>query len=254
MKTKLGPDHPGTLQSMGNLAGGYVDAGKLDKALPLYEETLALQKTNLGPDHPHTLTSMGNLAGGYRATGKLDRALPLFEETLALQKTKLGPDHPATLTSMASLAAGYWSMKRLDKSVPLFEEVLKRQEDKLGRDHPDSLVNVANLGSELQGCRPAQGSDPTPRRSPSSGEKISNAQLGGRPIDRRLYESGRERQARQIDPGTVGRGSQDAAQRQPQLAGTARPDRYDPPPTEEMDRGRAAPPRVPGHPREDGAR
>ena len=91
---------------MNNLAMGYQAAGKLDKALPLFEETLALQKTKLGPDHPDTLTSMNNLAAGYRAAGKLDMALPLFEETLALQKTKLGPDHPDTLTSMNNLASG----------------------------------------------------------------------------------------------------------------------------------------------------
>ena len=89
---------------MNNLANGYRDAGKLDKALPLFEETLALQKTKLGPDHPDTLTSMGNLALGYQVAGKLDKALPLFEETLALMKTKLGPDHPDTLTSMGNLA------------------------------------------------------------------------------------------------------------------------------------------------------
>ncbi len=121
-------------------------AGKLDKALPLFEETLALMKTKLGPDHPDTLTSMNNLAQAYQDAGKLDKALPLLEETLALMKTKLGPDHPETLISMASLAAGYWSMKRLDKSVPLFEDVLKRQEAKLGRQHPDTQLTLANLG------------------------------------------------------------------------------------------------------------
>ena len=56
-KSKLGPDHPDTLTSMGNLAMGYLDAGKLDKALPLFEETLALMKAKLGPDHPDTLAA-----------------------------------------------------------------------------------------------------------------------------------------------------------------------------------------------------
>ena len=63
-KAKLGPDHPDTLTSMNNLAVGYQDAGKLDLALPLYEETLKLMKAKLGPDHPDTLTSMNNLAVG----------------------------------------------------------------------------------------------------------------------------------------------------------------------------------------------
>ena len=92
---------------MNNLATAYLDAGKLDKALPLLEETLALRKSKLGPDHPDTLISMNNLATGYRAAGKLDKALPLFEETLALRKSRLGPDHPDTLFSMDNLAEGY---------------------------------------------------------------------------------------------------------------------------------------------------
>ena len=37
---------------MSNLALGYRRAGKLDRALPLHEETLALMKAKLGPDHP----------------------------------------------------------------------------------------------------------------------------------------------------------------------------------------------------------
>jgi tetratricopeptide (TPR) repeat protein len=118
----------------------------LDRALPLYEESLKLRKAKLGPDHPDTLTTMNSLATVYKAAGKVDRALPLYEESLKLRKAKLGPDHPDTLTSMNNLAACYWSVRKLDKSVPLFEETLKLQEKKLGRQHPDTQLTVANLG------------------------------------------------------------------------------------------------------------
>jgi hypothetical protein len=36
------------------LAGGFRAAGKLDRALALYEQTLKLRKAKLGPDHPDT--------------------------------------------------------------------------------------------------------------------------------------------------------------------------------------------------------
>ena len=90
---------------MNNLAWAYRHAGKLDQALPLYEETLKLRKAKLGPDHPDTLGSMGNLAIAYHRAGKLDQALPLFEETLKLMKARLGPDDPFTLNAMSNLAA-----------------------------------------------------------------------------------------------------------------------------------------------------
>ncbi len=74
---KLGADHPATLSSMNNLATGYLEAGKLDLALPLLEETLKLKKAKLGADHPDTLVSMNNLAGAYHMAGKLHLALPI---------------------------------------------------------------------------------------------------------------------------------------------------------------------------------
>ena len=52
---QLGPDHPDTLGSMNNLAEGYQAAGKLDRALPLFEETLALSEGEARPRPPrHT--------------------------------------------------------------------------------------------------------------------------------------------------------------------------------------------------------
>ena len=51
---------------------GYRAAGKLDLALPLFEQTLQLRKAKLGLDHPDTLHSMNNLALGYQDAGKLD--------------------------------------------------------------------------------------------------------------------------------------------------------------------------------------
>ncbi len=122
------------------------DAGKLDLALPLFEETLKLQKSKLGPEHPDTLRAMNNLASAYQADGKLDLALPLYEEALKLKKAKLGPEHPNTLITMNDLGAAYWSAKQFDKSVPLFEDLLRRREAKLGRDDPGTLHTVAQLG------------------------------------------------------------------------------------------------------------
>ncbi len=155
-KTKLGPDNPGTRNTMNGLTGAYQNAmlnlatayqaaGKLDLALPLFEETLKLQKAKLGPDHPDTLTTMGSLASAYRAAGKLDLALPLFEETLKLQKAKLGYDHPNTLNTMNNLASAYRAAGKLDLALPLFEETLKLQKAKINYDHPNTLNTMNNL-------------------------------------------------------------------------------------------------------------
>jgi tetratricopeptide (TPR) repeat protein len=107
---------------MANLATAYQEAGQLDKALPLYEQTLKLTKTRLGPDHPDTLRSMGNLAWAYWRAKELDKSVPLFEETLKRQEAKLGRDHPATQVTVANLGVNYKDAGRLKEALPLLEE------------------------------------------------------------------------------------------------------------------------------------
>src|SRR5262249_20928000 len=97
-------DDPGTLTSMNNLASSYYFAGQLDRALPLYEETLKLRKAKLGADHSDTLLSMHYLAISYAAGGRTQEALRLDEETVQRRKAKLGPNHPQTLKSVNNLA------------------------------------------------------------------------------------------------------------------------------------------------------
>jgi serine/threonine protein kinase len=143
----LGPEHPDTLISMGDLAMAYHDAGKRNLALPLIEETFKLRKATLGLDHPDTLFSMNNLAEAYREAGKLDLALPLGEETLQLQKAKLGPEHPHTLQSMNDLACGYLDAGKRDLALPLFEQTLKLRQATLGPEHPDTLRSMSNLAA-----------------------------------------------------------------------------------------------------------
>jgi eukaryotic-like serine/threonine-protein kinase len=124
----------------------YQDVGKLDLALPLFEEALKLTKAKLGPEHPTTLNCMGNLAAAYQVAGKRDLAMPLFEEALKLMKAKLGPDHPRTLTSMNNLGSAYQDAGKLDLAMPLHEETLKLLTAKLGPEHPTTLTSMGNLG------------------------------------------------------------------------------------------------------------
>ena len=63
-KKLLGPEHPSTLNSMGNLASTYRYQGKWNEAEQLEAQVMDLSKKLLGPDwHPHALNmmSIGNL-------------------------------------------------------------------------------------------------------------------------------------------------------------------------------------------------
>ncbi|MEV8633802.1 tetratricopeptide repeat protein, partial [Streptosporangium sp. NPDC051023] len=64
----LSADHPNILTSRNNLAGAYESAGDLERAIPLYEQTLTDAIRILGPTHPLTEVVRGNrdIARGIR--------------------------------------------------------------------------------------------------------------------------------------------------------------------------------------------
>ena len=146
----LGPGHPDALASRNNLAGAYRKAGRLDEAIPLYEQTLKDFVILLGTNHPLTLTTQNNLANAYCDAGRLDEAIPLFEQTLKDRSRTLGPNHPQTLTSRNNLASAYQATGRLDEAIPMFEQTLKDFENLLGTNHPLTLTTQDNLASAYQ--------------------------------------------------------------------------------------------------------
>jgi eukaryotic-like serine/threonine-protein kinase len=144
-RTKLGPDHPDTLQSRCNLACDYASAGRVSEAIALDEVTFKLRELKLGPDHPATLETRNNLADEYRCAGRTADAIALQETTLQLMEVKLGPGHPNTLTARNNLAMFYQFAGRNDRAIAMLEETLKQQEAKLGPGHPGTLNTRNNL-------------------------------------------------------------------------------------------------------------
>ena len=115
----LGETHPSTLTARNNLAGAYREAGRLVKAIPLFERTLADREQVLGETHRDTLTSRNNLAGAYRDTGRLAEAIPLNERTLADREQVLGETHPDTLNARSNLAGAYRDAGRPEEAEGL---------------------------------------------------------------------------------------------------------------------------------------
>ncbi len=142
----LGPDHPDTLASRGNLASSYWSAGRTDEAITLEEAVLADRERILGLDHPDTLTVRANLAVSYGTAGRTDEAITLNEAVLADRERILGLDHPDTLTVRGNLGYIYRVAGRTDEAITLEEAVLADSERILGLDHPDTLTGRGNLG------------------------------------------------------------------------------------------------------------
>jgi len=125
----LGPEHPDTLLSMGNLANLYSALGKHAEEETLMIQALGVQRRVLGPEHPETLRMMNNLAAMYWQLNKLDRSIPLFEEALMLTMNSLGVGHPETLNTLANLGVNYMVAGRLEEALPLLEESYRAVKD-----------------------------------------------------------------------------------------------------------------------------
>ena len=143
----LGPHHLDTLTSRNNLAGSYRDAGRLDKAIPLYEQNLEDSIRVLGTDHPRTLTSRLNLAGAYQAAGRLHEAIPLYEQVFSGRSRVLGPDHRSTLMSRDELAGAYREAGRLDEAITLKKQILADAMRIMGPDSPGASAARSNLAA-----------------------------------------------------------------------------------------------------------
>jgi tetratricopeptide (TPR) repeat protein len=130
---------------MGNLAGGYKDAGQLDKALPLYEETLRLMKAKLGPDHPDTLQSMNNLAGGYKDAGQLAKALPLYEEAArGVEERRFQHEHARRI--IPNTIRAYEQAKQFEQAASWRQKWLAHLKATAGADSPAYAGELAKHG------------------------------------------------------------------------------------------------------------
>jgi len=140
-----GPEHPKTIEAMGELAGLLFDQHELQPAFDLCQRTIELKKRVLGPKHPSTLHTLANLALILGDQGKRQEAWELLEESLEDFTAVLGPKHPATLQTRQSLAYMLLEeirrkdLRRLPEARKRFEEVVALREEVFGPDHPSTL-------------------------------------------------------------------------------------------------------------------
>ncbi|KAF2706144.1 kinesin light chain 1 [Pleomassaria siparia CBS 279.74] len=146
---ELGPEHPDTLASKGNLAIAINGQGRYNEAEIIHRQTLAQREKALGPKHLDTLASMNNLARVLDNQGKHKEAEILHMQTLAQREKVLGPKHPDTLTSASNLAGLLDSQGRYDEAEIIHRQTLAQREKVLGPQNPHTLTSMNNLAVVL---------------------------------------------------------------------------------------------------------
>src|SRR5262249_21924599 len=150
LQSRLGPEHPGTLISRGNLAIAFHEAGRTAEAIELFEETLPVFVSKFGPNHPETLTTRNNLAFAILNLGRTAEAIALHTETWKRREAALGPAHPATLSSRENLASAYGLLGRWTEAETELRKCLEARE-KAQPDDWSHFNTMSLLGGALLG-------------------------------------------------------------------------------------------------------
>ncbi|MCA1707251.1 MAG: tetratricopeptide repeat protein, partial [Actinobacteria bacterium] len=101
----LGPDQANTFANRRDLASAYLEAGRLDDALPRLEGVLADQERDLGPDHPLVAAALYQLGFLRAQLGDLSAAEGNLARAATIDRTAFGPDHPEVAADLEALAA-----------------------------------------------------------------------------------------------------------------------------------------------------
>jgi tetratricopeptide (TPR) repeat protein len=129
--------------SMENLATSYADTGQHERALRLYEETLALIRAKLGPSHVWTFNNLEGQAQCLADAGQLERAAAVLDGVIASRKKAQGGSHPETFTARLLGADLDLARGRFDSAFAADRAILEDSRAQLGAD--DRLTITAGL-------------------------------------------------------------------------------------------------------------
>jgi len=100
----LGPDHPATLSTRGQLGQTLTRNGRPEEGLEV-QEALYLDKVRvLGERHSSTLDTLGNVAESLLVCQRTDEAVLAYETLLHRRIEVLGADHPLVTQTRSNLA------------------------------------------------------------------------------------------------------------------------------------------------------
>jgi serine/threonine protein kinase len=194
----------------------YYRLGLRDKARPLLERGLDLNRRTLGPEHVQIAESLTELGVVLRETADYKTAEKLLEEAVAMRRKLLGPDHKDLAVSLVELGRVYSSTGVAGRSELLFREALAIRRKVLGEEHRETAVSLSDLALELWGRGDVAGAEPLFRQSLAISRKtlgenhpnvaISISNLGLVLMDRQDYAGAESlfREALAIGHRTVG--------------------------------------------------
>jgi tetratricopeptide (TPR) repeat protein len=209
-RSRLGDNHPDTLESANILAVDLWELGYYERARELGEDTLTRCRRVLGDDHRGTLASANSLALDLWALGYYERARELGEDTLTRCRRVLGDNHPGTLYSASNLVVYLRALGHYEQACQLGEHTLTRMRRLVGDDHLNTLILAQRLASALREWGQYEsarqlGEDTLSRQRRVLGDDHLNTLVSAYSLAATLRELGQYEQARQLAQDTLTR-------------------------------------------------
>ncbi len=170
----LGPEHPDTLWSRGNLAIALAEQGKYSEAEAQFRGVFKIREKVSRPE-PSTLESQNNLAIALAQQGKPAEAEAQFREIIKIEENVLGPEHPETLASRGNLANALDLQGKHTEAEAQFREVIKIEDKVLGPEHPGTLDSCYEFASGLKQQGKFEEAKEVARRAVEGARKVLGA-------------------------------------------------------------------------------
>jgi|GEM_PF-195347 len=144
-RSRLGDDHPSTLESIKNLATLLSEMGQYEESHQLFEEALEGIRRKLGPAHPRTLDTYRDFSNMCNLSGNYDEAVALREAELAVYENELTDQHHRRVECLRNLGMVRYNQKLFDKAEPLLQRALAEATERLGADHSATLACLDSI-------------------------------------------------------------------------------------------------------------
>jgi len=145
---QLGPEHPETLETMGQLVWVYFDQGRFGKAERLCAKELEISRRIFGEEHLTTLIHMKFLGFAYMNLGLYDKAEQLYSKAAQILRMQ-GEEYPIS----GHFGMLYKKQGRYAEAETMFSKQLEICQRERGDEHPYTLAYVSSLADvyRLQG-------------------------------------------------------------------------------------------------------
>lgn len=116
-----------------------------DKAIPVLEKALDLQRVHLPPDHPDIAFTLNALGSVHWSVDDDDKAEPYLREALEMRKRLHGSSHPDVFTSLNNYALVLKDLDRMDEAENIHRENLEARIAYYGPVHSKVTYSLNNL-------------------------------------------------------------------------------------------------------------